>query len=101
MDQRSRARRILEVEVPVLLILVFALAPYVWMVLTSIKPNADLSLFPVRYLPSAATVEHYKMLLERTSFAGNLLNSLIVALGAVAVGLGASIPAAYAFSRFR
>jgi multiple sugar transport system permease protein len=100
-DRRSRTRRLLEVELPILLIVVFALAPYVWMVLTSIKPSADITARPLQYLPSTVTFEHYETLLARTSFAGNLLNSLIVALGAVAVGLAVSVPAAYAFSRFR
>ncbi len=84
-----------------LTILAFALAPYAWMVLTSIKPQAELSLWPVRYLPENATLDHYRELISRTTFAGNLLNSFIIAIGAAALGLGVSIPAAYAFSRFR
>jgi multiple sugar transport system permease protein len=100
-DNRSRLRKVFEVELPVLLIVLFALGPYVWLVLTSFKSNADIAAFPVRYLPGEATLDHYRMLLARTSFAGNLLNSLIIALGAVALGLSVSIPAAYAFSRFR
>jgi multiple sugar transport system permease protein len=97
----SPTRRILLVETPVLAILVFALAPFVWMLITSVKPTADLSLFPVRYWPSRVTFEHYAVLLQRTSFAGNLMNSAIIACGAVLVGLVTSVPAAYAFSRFR
>jgi multiple sugar transport system permease protein len=71
------------------------------MLLTSIKPNADLSQFPVRYLPSSTTFEHYQTLIQRTSFPVNLLNSLVIACGAVVLGLAASVPAAYSFSRFR
>jgi len=100
-DRRSRLRRVLEIELPLILIIAFALAPYAWMVLTSIKPDADISTRPLQYLPSTVTLEHYGTLLNRTTFAANLLNSLVVALGAVAVGLGVSVPAAYAFSRFR
>jgi multiple sugar transport system permease protein len=100
-ERRTRLHRFLQVELPILAIVAFALAPYVWMVLTSIKPDADISTRPLQYLPSTVTFEHYGRLLNRTSFAANLLNSLVVALGAVAVGLGVSVPAAYAFSRFR
>ena len=78
-DRRSAARRFIEVELPVLFILAFALAPYAWMVLTSIKPQAELATWPVHYLPRNATLEHYRVLLSRTSFAGNLLNSLVIA----------------------
>lgn len=100
-DRRSRLRRFLEVELPIAAIVLFALGPYVWMVLTSIKPDAEIGTFPPTYFPREATLVHYETLAARTSFLGNLLNSLIVALGAVALGLGVSVPAAYAFSRFR
>ncbi|MHB2170129.1 carbohydrate ABC transporter permease [Alsobacter sp. R-9] len=100
-DRRSAARRFVEVEIPVLLIVIFAIGPYAWMMLTSLKSDADIAAWPVRYLPTAVTFQHYAMLLERTSFAGNLLNSMIVATGACLLGLGVSLPAAYAFSRFR
>jgi multiple sugar transport system permease protein len=100
-EYRSRALRIVQVELPVLLIIAFALAPYGWMIVTSLKPQQELTLWPVQYLPHQATLQHYSDLLAHTNFAGSLLNSLIIAFGAVAVGLGVSIPAAYAFSRFR
>ena len=51
-DGRSRARRFLEIELPIARsIIAFALAPYAWMVITSIKPQAELSVWPVQYLP--------------------------------------------------
>jgi multiple sugar transport system permease protein len=98
---QKTALRLLLIELPVLIILVFALAPFVWLLLTSVKPNADLSIFPVSYWPSEFTGAHFKMLWQRTSFFSNLLNSLLIATGAVIVGLSVSIPAAYAFSRFK
>ena len=98
---QKTALRLLLIELPVLVILVFALAPFVWLLLTSVKPNADLSIFPVRYWPREFTGAHFKMLWQRTSFFSNWLNSLLIATGAVIVGLSVSIPAAYAFSRFK
>jgi multiple sugar transport system permease protein len=100
-DRRSGLRRAVEVEIPVLLIVIFAIGPYAWMVLTSLKSDADIAAFPVRYFPTVATLDHYRLLLQKTSFSGNLLNSFIVALGACLLGLGVSLPAAYGFSRFR
>jgi multiple sugar transport system permease protein len=100
-DRRSRVTRILQVEIPILVIIVFAIGPYLWMMLTSVKPDVDITQYPLRYWPSAITFQHYDDLLAHTSFAANLLNSLIVAIGAVLVGLAVSVPAAYAFSRFR
>jgi ABC-type sugar transport system, permease component len=100
-ERRSRLARVVQVEIPVLLIVLFALAPYAWMVITSFKPNEEIAQWPVAYWPSEGTLQHYRDLLARTTFAGNLLNSFIVAVGAVTVGLLVSVPAAYAFSRFR
>lgn len=100
-ERRSKLRRIVEIEIPILIIIAFALGPYVWMVLTSLKPSADIDAFPIRYLPSHITLGHYETLLGHTSFAFNLFNSFVVAVGAVIVGLATSVPAAYAFSRFR
>ncbi|POR46611.1 carbohydrate ABC transporter permease [Bosea psychrotolerans] len=100
-ERRSRARRILEVELPVLLIVLFALGPYAWMILTSLKPQAELSTWPLTYWPREPTLQHYGDLIARTNFAVSLGNSLIIAIGASLLGLGVSIPAAYAFSRFR
>jgi multiple sugar transport system permease protein len=100
-DRRTPLRRTFELHVPLAMIVAFALFPYLWMVLTSVKPDADILQWPLRYWPSQLTHEHYVTLLARTSFAANMGNSLIVAVGATAVGLAAAIPAAYAFSRFR
>jgi multiple sugar transport system permease protein len=97
----KRLRRLLGTELPVLLILAFALVPWAWMVLSSLRPEADLPRAPIRLVPSALTLANHIELLARTSFAENLRDSLIVAAGAVALGLGLAVPAAYAFSRFR
>ena len=97
----KRLRLLLFTELPVLAILAFALVPWLWMVLSSLRPEADLTRAPLRLLPDALTLTHHIELLARTSFAENLRDSLIVAAGAVALGLALSLPAAYAFSRFR
>jgi multiple sugar transport system permease protein len=100
MKQR-RLTRALGTELPVALILIFALVPWLWMMLSSFRPDADLTRTPMHILPDTLTLANHIELLARTSFADNLRDSLIVASGAVALGLLLSLPAAYAFSRFR
>ena len=97
----KRLRLLLGTEIPVILILLFALVPWAWMVLDSFRPEADLTRTPLRLLPDTVTLANHIELLQRTSFAANLRDSLIVAVGAVALGLLLALPAAYAFSRFR
>jgi multiple sugar transport system permease protein len=94
-------RRLLGTELPVLLILAFALLPWVWMMLSSIRPDRELMHSPIALWPETLTLQHHIELLRRTNFAQNLRDSLIVASAAVVLGLVLSLPAAYAFSRFR
>ena len=99
-DRRSAARRFLEVE---LVLAILALrsrtlcldGPHIHQ-----APGGAFALAgPLS--PGERHPRSYRMLVGRTTFAGNLLNSFIIAAGAAALGLGVSIPAAYAFSRFR
>ena len=101
MNKPSTLRRILTTDLPVLLIVVFAMAPFAWMVLTSLTPTAVLSATGVSISPSGWSFDNYVRLIEQTSFLKNMLDSLIIAVGTVVVGLLVSVTAAYAFSRFR
>ncbi|WFE76698.1 carbohydrate ABC transporter permease [Roseinatronobacter sp. S2] len=98
LGKRSTLRRILTVDLPMLAILSFTLGPYLWMLITSISPES--TLFTEGPSIWNATIENYTRLFATVGFAGNMLDSLIVALGTVAVGLSLSVTAAYAFSRF-
>ncbi len=97
----KRLRLFLGTEVPVAGILAFALVPWLWMALSSVRPDEELTHAPIRIIPGGLTLVHYVELLQRTSFLQNLRDSLVVAVGAVTLGLLLSLPAAYAFSRFR
>ena len=97
----KRLRLFLGTELPVAAILAFGLAPWLWMVLSSFRPDQDLTATPMRIIPGALTLVNHIELLRRTNFIWNLRDSLVVACGAVMLGLLLSMPAAYAFSRFR
>jgi multiple sugar transport system permease protein len=97
----SPLRRALTLHLPMAAIVLFAVGPYLWMLLTSLRVEATL-FAPNRTLwPAELTAANYLRLFTRTSFAFNLLHSVVVALGTVALGLALSITAAYAFSRYR
>jgi len=101
MNRPSTLRRILTTDLPVLLIVIFALAPFAWMILTSLTPSDRLAASGVSLSPSGWGLDNYVRLFEQTSFLGNMGHSLIIAIGTVVLGLGVSVTAAYAFSRFR
>ncbi len=101
MKRPSTLRRVLTTDLPVLLIVLFALGPFVWMILTSLTPTETLSATGVALSPARWSLSNYVRLFEQTSFLGNMKDSLIVAVGTVAAGLLVAVTAAYAISRFR
>jgi len=96
--RRSLAKRLLTVDLPMALILAFALGPYVWMFVTSVTPESRLFTEGPSLL--GATLENYTRLFRTVGFFKNLVDSFIIASGTVVVGLTLSVTAAYAFSRF-
>jgi multiple sugar transport system permease protein len=93
--------RLIGTELPVAAILAFALLPWIWMMMSSFRPDAELTHSPIALWPHQLTLIHHIELLRRTNFIYNLRDSLVVASGAVALGMALALPAAYAFSRFR
>ena len=100
-QRRGRIRLLLGTEIPVVAMVAFALLPWLWMMLSSIRPERELTTTPIVLWPQTLTLVHHIDLLQRTSFGASLRDSLIVAVGAVSLGLALAVPAAYAFSRFR
>nr|WP_208986043.1 carbohydrate ABC transporter permease [Labrenzia sp. OB1] len=96
--RKSLLKRILIVDVPMLLILTFTLGPYLWMLLTSL--TSENRLFTEGPSLAGATLENYIRLFSTVGFLTNLIHSFIIAAGTVVVGLSLSVTAAYSFSRF-
>ena len=99
--RKSPTHRALTLHLPMLAIVLFAIGPYLWMLLTSVKVESTLFSAQRSLLPEVMTLENYVRLLTKTSFITNIGHSLIVASGTVVLGLAFSLSAAYAFSRFR
>ncbi len=100
-QRTSALRRLWALHLPMATIVLFALGPYLWMALTSLKRESTLFSPERQFLPTVATLENYIRLFSKTTFLENLGHSLIVASGTMMLGLSVSITAAYAFSRFR
>ncbi|MDR3438666.1 carbohydrate ABC transporter permease [Telmatospirillum sp.] len=99
--QIKTLRSLLFLHLPMLLIVFFAIAPYLWMLLTSLKDESTLFTADRTFLPDPITLQNYVRLFAKTGFISNLGHSFIVAGGAVLLGLSVSITAAYSFSRYR
>jgi len=79
--------------------LVFALGPYIWMLLTSFKTSAELFALPIRYLPKKWSFDAYNNLIGSTDFLRFMKNSVIVAACTTLFTLLLAIPAAFTLSR--
>jgi multiple sugar transport system permease protein len=81
------------------------LLPVVWVVVTSLKPTANIIRVPPEWIPWPATLEHYVEVLfssSRTARIGRaFVNSLVVSLGTVILVVGTSALAAYPLARMR
>ena len=88
-------------------VILVILAPFVWLVISSVAAPADLLARPLRWIPQHITFSRYGSILtggaDSTAgvFRAAFVNSLIVASGSVAVSLVVGVFGAYAFARLR
>lgn len=81
------------------------LLPAVWVLVTSLKPTADIIRVPPEWIPWPATGEHYREVLwssSRTARIGRaFMNSLVISVATVILVLVTSAMAAYPLARMR
>lgn len=80
---------------------VVSLLPIYWMVVSSIRPEAEIFSSTFRPIPSTVTLEHYVKLIQRTNFRYWLWNSVFTTVASTALALLVSTMAGFAFSRYR
>lgn len=81
------------------LLVVVVLAPFYWIVLSSLTGRSELFSIPPDYMP-AFTFENYVNLARQIPFFGYLRNSLLFAAGTTLVTVAVSFLAAYGFARY-
>ena len=77
------------------------LAPYAVMLLTALKPEAELRVSPPRLLPIEWRPQNFWTVLRDPEFQSWLTVSLVVALVSTVLVLVAAVPAAYHTARHR
>jgi multiple sugar transport system permease protein len=77
------------------------LFPLLWMVSASLMAPGEASSSPPPLLPAHATLGNYHELFTRGSFAGPLVNSLLLAVLATLCSLALHVSAGYAFAKLR
>ncbi len=105
----ARANKIAKrvgVYVAAVLLAVFILAPFAWLVISSIASETDLLATPLRWWPEHATFGRYVSILTTHdinspayTFRRALWNSSLIAFGTTLLSLLVGVPAAYALAR--
>lgn len=75
------------------------LAPFLWLVISSLKTETDIFAYPLALLRSP-TLTNYASLLRQFHFVIATLNSIVISLGVVVISVALGGLAAYGFSRY-
>ena len=95
----SRALPRIGLAVACAVLLIFLLFPFYYAVVTSLKSGS--AIFRVDYWPAEVDLGNYARIWREQPFARNILNSVIVAGGVVAVSLALAVSAAFSLGRVR
>jgi multiple sugar transport system permease protein len=83
------------------LLVILCLIPFVWMVLTALKPENEVMTNPPRWLPSALAWSNFPRAFSFYPFGRFVWNTLLVAVAATVLQTVVAVLAAYAFARLR
>lgn len=75
--------------------------PFIWSLLTSVKPNNEIFSIPLQWLPSTITFEHYVAAFNAMPFGRYLFNSLYLAVMGVILNLLFGSMSGYAFAKLK
>ncbi|RIX59469.1 carbohydrate ABC transporter permease [Paenibacillus nanensis] len=79
---------------------VFMIAPFLWTLSTSLKEQRNVFEIPPKWIPNPATFANYNEVWEQSPLLNGFLNSLIIVVTVLTIGLFVSAMSSYAFSKF-
>jgi multiple sugar transport system permease protein len=80
---------------------IMIIAPFLWVLSTSLKPAAEIHQWPPSFFPQKPTLENFNQILIKEDFPRYLLNSLLVSLGSMFSILVTSSLAGFIFAKYR
>ena len=98
--QRKKVIKNVGYWIVVALVIIPFLFPLVWMLLSSLKVQGDITRIPPvwNFTP---TTQHYRAVFADHDFARYIFNSAVIALGSTVFSLILGLPAAYSIARFQ
>ncbi|RFC00700.1 ABC transporter permease [Rhizobium leguminosarum bv. trifolii] len=82
------------------LVLSYAL-PYIYLLMTPVKPAADVQQIPPSFLPAVMSFENFRGVLQSSTLPRAFVNSLSVAVLTTGLSLLVAVPAAYVATQYR
>jgi multiple sugar transport system permease protein len=75
------------------------LFPLAWMAMASVMPAGEASAYPMSWVPSALSLEHYRALFSRLEIVRYIMNSALIAGAVTLISLVVNSMAGYAFAK--
>jgi ABC-type glycerol-3-phosphate transport system permease component len=100
----QRSLREVLIYVACIVVILFVLAPLLWMTVSSFKSMTDVQKVPIEYFPKRPTLETYKFIFFDPRFGHwgqYLFNSLKIAVVTTVIVSAAAALSGYAFARFK
>lgn len=88
-------------NIGIVLLIIGGVFPILWLFLTSLKLDGELTRLPITYLPDAPTLRNYVSVFQDNPFGRFLLNSIIVSLSSTLLCVLFSALAGYALARLK
>lgn len=82
-------------------VLIVFILPPLWLLLSALKPQAEIFQWPPSLFPEHLTFEHFAKTMARANFGTYFLNSTIVSVSSALLSVTMSVMAGYALSKFR
>ena len=103
MGKRTKRKitRIICVHVPLIVFLFATLAPFYWILVTSLKTSREVFAKPLSYWPRMLTFENYVNLFANLGFNQYFINSMFVAVTTTVIVSVLALLGGYAMSRYR
>jgi len=73
--------------------------PLAWMAMASVMPAGEASAYPMSWLPSTLSLEHYRALFSRLEVVRYIMNSALIAGAVTLISLVVNSMAGYAFAK--
>ena len=87
--------------VVIVIVIIFSIAPILWTIVTSLKPEEDIVTSELQYVPQNITFDNYVAIWNRSGYPRLIGNSAQVTVITLIICMMIGTLAAYGFSRYR